>query len=582
MTDYNGYEFGPESNRLIAKLDFLDGQTDMVHPQVDPKNPYKTPHMGFFDRNVNVQDKEMPYTMYVPDGFSPYSDGIFLFVPGGYTARAYMEEKGWNYIADKKCVTVVAMECPKKNWQEWELSDALAYARAVFVGQSKRDICSINEGGFYALGFEDGAYMAAIFSMLYSSVFAAAAICGKVEIEDELIERIGNLPADGDRTLKKNQIPLSMWMIGDCVQLVPYFCLACDTDKGISTENYVSFRQKQIPYGNIMNEQQVAEVRYSSSQSIAEWGYGKTAEIMVDFIRQFKKQPGIKERHLRYTQTAAQMGLKYCEAEINGVKRCWYVFEPTAYKQGCKGKYPVVFGMHGICTTGESFASHTEWHRVAEARGFLVVYPFGYMQTYGDCMAPTTAWKGYEFTQMENKADDIAFFTYMLQYMKNHYPVDEERIYTTGHSNGSAMTQMLIRKMPEHFAAFGPVGYTDGDLRPETIIPPFEHKKVCPTWLIKGENDIGCGGSLKEGNANVNMLRHLCNLNNVTYEKGKSYTNEPFDNTTFYSDQQIPLVRYTNVLNMPHSINPEIAWMLWDQYFCRFKRVKDGSIEYLG
>lgn len=582
MKDYTGYEFDPESNRLIAELDFLDGKTDIIQPQVDPKDPYKTPHIGFFDRKVTVQDREMPYTMYVPDGFRPYSDGIFIFVPGGCTARTYLEEKGWNHIAEQKRVTLIAMQCSKESWGRWELSDALAYARAVFVVQSKRDICSLNEGGFYALGFEDGAYMATIFTMLYSSVFAAAAVCGPVKIEEELIEKISSLPADGDKTLKKNQIPISMWMIGECDQLVPYFCHSANTDKGICTEHYVSFRQKQIPYGHIINEQQVAEVRYSSNPAAAGWNYQKTAERMVDFVKQFKKQPGIKERCLRYTQTAEEMGLKYCEAEVNGVKRCWYVFEPTAYRKKSKEKYPVVFGMHGICTSGETFACHAQWHRVAEARGFLVVYPFGYMQTYGACMAPTLVWKGYEFSEVESEADDIAFFTYMLQYMKDHYPVDEERIYATGHSNGSAMTQMLIRKMPEHFAAFGPVGYTDGDLNPSMVVPPFEHETVCPTWLIKGEKDIGCGGSLKEGNANVTMLRHLCSLNGVTYENGKHYRNEPFDNMTFYNDQQVPVVRYSNVQDMPHSITPEIAWMLWDQYFCRFIRREDGSIEYLG
>lgn len=50
----------------------------------------------------------------------------------------------------------------------------------------------------------------------------------------------------------------------------------------------------------------------------------------------------------------------------------------------------------------------------------------------------------------------------MLDYMEKTYSIDSSRIYVTGHSNGSHMTQELARRIPERFAAFAPTGAMDG------------------------------------------------------------------------------------------------------------------------
>ncbi len=577
---YSGFEFDPASNRLKAELDFLEGETDMIHPEVDPQNPYQTPHTGFFERTVQVDGKRMPYTIYIPDGFPPYSDGIFLFVPAGDKARTYLEKTGWDKIADRECVAVVAMECQMDSWQKWELEEALAYARAVFMIQSQRDLCSINECGFYAMGFEDAAEITAAFTMLYSSVFAGSAICGNMRLPEELIQIIGDLPSDGDPDVLKGEVAISTWLISDEKQLLPYFCKACDVDDNpLRSAHADVYRQKWSSYLPFTNEQRIAEVRYSTMQDISGLGYTELVKEMLDFVRRFKKFAGNHNRNLRYTQTAESIGLKRYDADIKGLKRYWYVFEPGSYKKGENKKYPVVFGMHGICTSNEFFATNSEWHRVAEARDFFVVYPIGYMQSFGGRMAPTPAWQGQDF-QMDNGVDEAAYFNYMIENMKTRYPIDEERVYATGHSNGSAMTQMLIRTIPKCFAAFGPVGYTDGDLKEGITAPGFLHHTPCPTWLIKGELDIGCAGALLEGNANVNMLRHLCALNGAVYEEGVRYKNKPFEHTVFYDDNHVPMVRYSNVLGMPHATTPEISWMLWDEFFCRFRRKTDGTVVY--
>ena len=50
----------------------------------------------------------------------------------------------------------------------------------------------------------------------------------------------------------------------------------------------------------------------------------------------------------------------------------------------------------------------------------------------------------------------------------------------------------------------------------------------------------------------------------------------------WYDKQRVPVVRFSALKGFPHAYTPENAWMTWDEYFCKFKRKRDGSVEYLG
>ena len=45
---------------------------------------------------------------------------------------------------------------------------------------------------------------------------------------------------------------------------------------------------------------------------------------------------------------------------------------------------------------------------------------------------------------------------------------------------------------------------------------------------------------------------------------------------------RVPLVRYTNVRNWPHTYTPELAFMVYDEWFSRYVRHENGELEYLG
>ena len=522
------------------------------------------------------------YAVYIPEDFPPFGDGIFVFAPGGILAEDYIEKSGIRKMADEHRMVLLVMQSADISWRERSVENILAYARAAFLDMSLRDLYTWNEASYYVLGVEDGAYGANVFTMMYSSILAASVLWGDSSVAADFLDIVKNLPSDGDKNLLKCENPIPVWLIGEDSVSGNYYRHACRTEEESSLGDGVrKFMPKPDPILNLVDEQAVSEVWVSTSEQAAGWSRERFFNKAAGFLLRFKRWAGTGNRKLRRTVTKEDIGLVKKEIVVDGKKRYWYVYEPGAYKMDRTQKLPMVIGLHGLCGTGEFWAQNTEWHRVAEARNFMMVYPTAYMHIYGECMCATPAWSGSGMALADGH-DDLPFFKAMIERMCEEYPIDRECIYAAGHSNGSAMTQRLIEKMPGTFAAFGPNGYAEGDLAEHVRLEPYEHSVVCPTWLFKGEKDIASKADLTEGSANACVLRRLCEQNGADYQSPKIYQNGIYTNYVWYDRHGVPVVRFSALKGFPHAYTPENAWMTWDEYFCKFKRKRDGSVEYLG
>lgn len=54
---------------------------------------------------------------------------------------------------------------------------------------------------------------------------------------------------------------------------------------------------------------------------------------------------------------------------------------------------------------------------------------------------------------------ETGFLISVVDYMLEHYPVDPERVYSTGFSNGGAASVALTRDYPQYFAAISAMGW---------------------------------------------------------------------------------------------------------------------------
>jgi polyhydroxybutyrate depolymerase len=87
---------------------------------------------------------------------------------------------------------------------------------------------------------------------------------------------------------------------------------------------------------------------------------------------------------------------------------------------------------------------HTALTEAATARGYAVVYPEGVNHRWNDGRGIVTT-------------DDLGFIRTLLDSLRTALPVDTQRVYATGISNGAGMSFRLACELPGTFAAIAPV-----------------------------------------------------------------------------------------------------------------------------
>lgn len=127
----------------------------------------------------------------------------------------------------------------------------------------------------------------------------------------------------------------------------------------------------------------------------------------------------------------------------NGFPHTWYEYIPPQLR-GTQEKVPLVFYFHGVNCVPLYGAEQSNWHDVADKENFIVVYP---------APAVMKAWNIYNDPSLPC---DFDFVLALIEHMKEVHPIDETRIYATGFSMGSMMTQAITAVYPEVFAAGAP------------------------------------------------------------------------------------------------------------------------------
>jgi len=156
----------------------------------------------------------------------------------------------------------------------------------------------------------------------------------------------------------------------------------------------------------------------------------------------------------------------------SGEKREYLLYVPDNYDSN--RPTPLVISMHGGATWPAQHMNLSEWNRVADENGFIVVYPSG--------TGVPRSW--HTFDPGPGLERDVRFFSDLIDTLQSVYNIDLARIYANGMSNGGGMAFVLSCALSDRIAAVGMVA-------PAQSLPPgwCSNRRPVPVISFHGDGD---------------------------------------------------------------------------------------------
>jgi polyhydroxybutyrate depolymerase len=129
---------------------------------------------------------------------------------------------------------------------------------------------------------------------------------------------------------------------------------------------------------------------------------------------------------------------------VDGRQRTVHVYRPASLP----AQAPLVLFLHGGFGSGDQAERYYGWDARADTGHFVVAYPDGVNHAWavgGGCCG----------TPGSTGVDDVAFLTRVVSTLSAALPIDPDRVYATGISNGGLMAYRLACDTTV-FAAIGP------------------------------------------------------------------------------------------------------------------------------
>ncbi|MDO4648389.1 MAG: PHB depolymerase family esterase [Eubacteriales bacterium] len=591
----------------------------IVH-RLDPLNPFAATVTGVYSDSVTIDGNIRDFVCYIPQGVRSSTSAVFVLGDDHTTAEELYEKSNWKQLADederKEKFIVFYLESRNEGWNLEDPRADLDYIHEVYNKSRGRDKYCVHEAKYYFVGYKTGGTMAQMAAMDDPAEYAGVASVDAPDIsnafalanaESDCLLLNGYEDTKRQYGYKKKDFTVPSWIItSEAMQKTSEGETATYWKKAAGiTEDFHMVRPDTMEFvrtedapWTVNQEKEAFRIWISRIEDgSADYGRKINRRIWADFLRDVRRWMAEPGGDLRMThEPVLDLGMEYHYELIGGFMREYYVYVPTYLRKGFSDSVPLVFAMHGYSCSGEIYTGNSEWFKVAEDRGFIVVFPSAchghiYVEKENHAVSNSDtelpAWNIYD--AWEGAPDELLFFDSMIEKICARYAIDTERIYATGHSLGSLMTQLLGMARPKTFAAIAPcsgvlfLGAKEKFAEKESV--KNREDVELPVWMFGGEHEEWLLDAVPtKENVTGDSVKCWWKLNHMEGD-------HPLDFEGYRQDQgrwknyefkkaSVPMIRYTWVEEMPHATMTEMSYMIWDDFFSKFSRDKDGIIHY--
>ena len=144
-----------------------------------------------------------------------------------------------------------------------------------------------------------------------------------------------------------------------------------------------------------------------------------------------------------------------------GIQRDYILYVPEIYTPG--EAVPLILNFHGYTSNAFEQLNYGDFRPIADTAGFIVVHPMGTVDLLGN-----THWNVGWGT---SSVDDLGFTAALIDSLSAKYSINQDRIYSTGMSNGGFMSYHLACELSDRIAAIASVTGTMNVNQPGTCSP---------------------------------------------------------------------------------------------------------------
>ncbi len=509
-----------------------------------------------------------------------------IAVPDGVDTGDFILKSGWKGLADANEEGLFVLEPGKGGWGAPEAE--LAYINAA-IGFFKGNPYFSIFGEHYLAGYGKGGTALEAWAAANPLFVASQAYVNTASLGDSYYGQFGKMYFDGKKTgytpieipdsikIAYDQVPVPTWYVNPSLAAVSkgieYWKASSDCSgetwsrAGYLFGSTVYLQSKesdawQTAYSGPISKVAVLEKKLDIWDT-------RTSGTIYDFLTEY----------VRYDNSTAygnQLAIRAPYGEIstmmvNGYPRQYQVYVPDSAAKLWPMGAPTLFVFCGDSQTDKVFFHATQWWKVADREGIILVIP---CEQYSR-----------NATVVSHKDND-KFMPQLAKLVTERYNVDPARFYATGQSAGSVAAQGFGMTNPEYFAAIASTsGVGNFNAAEWAVTLKAATWETIPTYAIIGEGDIEAQtGTLWDAVDNQldKWAAYYLKANNLgpVGDASNAEVNGRFTTWTWKSAQGFPLLKWTRTAYRAHNNIMAESPMLWD--FLKHWTYRDGIRYYDG